>query len=42
MLSALLADDVALSANDSASIEQIQRELKRRSDERRWGFSNVN
>ena len=42
MLTAILADDIDLSANDSASVEQIQRELQRRSDERHRGSLSVN
>jgi hypothetical protein len=42
MLVAILADDIVLSENDAASVEQIQRELQRRSDERHRSFLSVN
>ena len=42
MLYIILAGEVAISASDAAEIEQIQRELQRRSGERRWSFQAVN
>jgi hypothetical protein len=42
MLYIILADDFAITANEAAEIEQIQRELQRRGEEQRWGFQAVN
>jgi hypothetical protein len=42
LLFAIIADDVAINASDAANIEQIQHELQKRGDERRWGFRTVN
>ncbi len=42
MLYIILGDDFAITANDAAEIEQIQRELQRRSGEQRWCFQAVN
>ncbi len=38
MLYIILAGDFAITANDVAEIEQIQRELQRRGGEQRWSF----
>ena len=37
MLVAIVVEDVALTANDVANVEQIQRELRGRRDEQHWG-----
>ena len=42
MLYIILADDFAITANDAAEIEQIQRELQRRGEEQCWSFQAVN
>ncbi len=42
MLYLILAGDFAITANDAAEIEQIQRELLRREDEHCWSFQAVN
>ena len=42
MLYIILAGDFAITANDAAEIEQIQRELQRRGGEQRWIFQAVN
>ena len=42
MLYIVLASDFAITANDVAEIEQIQRELQRRGGEQRWSFQAVN
>jgi len=42
MLYIILADDVAITANDATEIEQIQRELQRRGEEQCWTFQTVN
>ena len=42
LLSAILADDVALSANDAANVDQIQHELLRRGNEQHFDFRTVN
>ena len=42
LLSAILADDVALTANDAANIEQIQDELLRRGNEQHFECRTVN
>jgi hypothetical protein len=41
MLYIVLAGDSAITANDAAEIEQIQRELQRRGGEQRWSFQVV-
>ena len=42
MLYTILAGDFAITANDAAELEQIQRELQRRGGEQRWSFQTVN
>ena len=42
MLYIILAGDFAITANDAAEIEQIQRELQRRGGAQRWSFQTVN
>ena len=42
MLYIILAGDFAMTANDAAEIEQIQRELQRRGAEQCWSFQAVN
>jgi hypothetical protein len=42
MLYIILAGDFAMTANDAAEIEQIQRELQRRGGEQCWSFQAVN
>ena len=42
LLSAILADDVALTANDAANVEQIQYELLRRGNEQHFDCRTVN
>ena len=42
MLYIILAGDFAITANDAAEIEQIQRELQHRGEERCWSFQAVN
>lgn len=42
MMYIILAGDVALTANDAAEIDQIQRELQRRGKEQQWSFQTVN
>jgi len=42
MLYTILADDFAITLNDAAEIEQIQRELQRRGEEQCWRFQAVN
>jgi len=42
MLYIVLASDFAITANDVAEIEQIQRELERRGWEQCWSFQAVN
>jgi hypothetical protein len=42
MLCVILAGEVVLTANDAVEIEQIQRELQRRSQEQCWGSQAVN
>jgi hypothetical protein len=42
LLSAILADDVALSATDAANVEQIQHELMRRGNEQHFDCRTVN
>ena len=38
----ILAGDVAITADDAAEIEQIQRELQRRGGPRSWSVGAVN
>jgi hypothetical protein len=38
----ILAGNFAITANDAAELEQIQRELQRRGGEQRWIFQAVN
>ena len=42
MLYIILAGEVAISASEASEIEQIQRELHRRSGEQCWSFQTVN
>jgi hypothetical protein len=42
ILYTILAGNLAITANDAAEIEQIQRELQRRGSERCWDFQAVN
>jgi len=42
MLYIILAGEFAVTANDAAEVEQIQRELQRRGSEQRWSFQTVN
>ena len=42
MLYIILAGEVAISAGDAAEIEQIQRELQRRSGQQCWSLQTVN
>ena len=42
MLYIIFAGDFAITATDAAEIEQIQRELQRRSGEQCWSFQAVN
>ena len=42
MLYIILAGDFAITANDAAEIEQLQRELQRRGEEQCWCFQAVN
>ena len=42
LLSAILADDVVLTANDAANVEQIQYELLRRGNEQHFDCRTVN
>jgi len=42
MLYIILAGDFAITANDAAELEQIQRELQRRCVEHCWSFQTVN
>jgi hypothetical protein len=42
MLFVILADEVTITANDVAELEQIQRELQSRGEDQRWSFRNVN
>jgi hypothetical protein len=42
MLYLILADEVAMTANDAAEIEQIQHELQTRGREQNWSFQTVN
>ena len=38
----ILAGNFAITANDAAELEQIQRELQRRDEEQSWSFQAVN
>jgi hypothetical protein len=42
MLFVILADEVTLTANDVAELEQIQRELQRRGEDQQWSLRSVN
>lgn len=42
MLFTILTGELAMSVNDGREIEQIQRELKRRGDDKYWSFCTVN
>jgi hypothetical protein len=42
MMYIILAADFAITANDVAEVEQIQRELQRRGRGQRWSFQIVN
>ena len=42
MLYRILAGDFAITANDAAELEQLQRELQRRGGEQRWSFQAIN
>jgi hypothetical protein len=42
MLYTILAGDLAITANDAAEIEQIQRELQCRGEAQCWTFQTVN
>ena len=42
MLYIILAGDIAMTANDAAEIEQIQRELQLRGREQCWSLQAVN
>jgi hypothetical protein len=42
MLYIILAGDFAITATDTAEIEQIERELQRRDRAQRWSFQAVN
>ena len=42
MLYIILAGEFAITTNDVAEIEQIQRELQRRGEEQCWNFQGVN
>ena len=42
MLYVIIAGEFAITANDAAEIEQIQRELQCRGGEQRWSFQAVN
>jgi len=42
MLYIILAGEFAVTANDAAEVEQIQRELQRRGGQQRWSFQTVN
>jgi hypothetical protein len=42
MLYIILAGDFAITVNDVAEIEQIQRELQRRGKEQNWSFQTIN
>ena len=42
MLYIILAGEAAITANNMAEIEQIQRELQRRGQEQNWSFQSIN
>jgi hypothetical protein len=42
MLFVILADEVTLTENDVAELEQIQHELHKRGEDQQWTFRNVN
>ena len=42
MLYIILAGEAAITANNMAEIEQIQRELQRRGEEQNWSFQSIN
>ena len=42
MLYMILAGDLAITINDVAEMEQIQRELQRRGKEQNWSFQTIN
>ena len=42
MLYMIVAGDFAITANEAAEIEQIQRELQRRGKDQCWSFQAVN
>jgi hypothetical protein len=42
MLYIILAGEAAITANNMAEIEQIQRELQRRGEEQSWSFQSIN
>ena len=42
MLYIILAGEAAITANNMAEIEQIQRELQRRGEEQIWSFQSIN
>jgi len=42
MLYIILAGEFAITANDAAEIEQIQRELQRRGGAQSWSYGTVN
>jgi len=41
MLFIILIGELAVTANDGTEIEQIQRELKRRGEDKYWSFCTV-
>jgi hypothetical protein len=41
MLCIILAGDFAMTVNDVAEVEQIQRELQRRGKEQNWSFQTI-
>jgi hypothetical protein len=41
ILCIILAGDFAMTVNDVAEVEQIQRELKRRGKEQNWSFQTI-
>jgi len=42
MLYIILVGEVAITTNDAAEIEQIQRELQRRGGAQNWSFGAIN
>jgi hypothetical protein len=42
MLYIIFSEEITISASDAAEIEQIQRELQRRSEEQCWSLQIVN